>query len=118
MADDRPISTKRGYRTLHEALEQQRVRNPSRAYACVPKGSGVEDGYREITVGEFTNAVQACAHYLQETLQETILSKDQKRTSSNRDFPTIAYVGPTDLRYAMIFFAAGLVRCKVGDKNK
>ena len=53
-----------------------------------------DEGYRTITYGDFANAVNGAARWLQTTL------------GPGQDFETLAYMGPNDLRYPALILGA------------
>lgn len=77
------------------AIIDERARlDPARLYCAQVKSKNVEDGVLEITYGDFANAINKCAWWLDEEFGKA------------EAFDTIAYAGPGDLRYAMITYAA------------
>lgn len=83
-----------GFRTLPTALEQKVADDPNGTYAIVPKTHDLGDGFRYITNHEVLKAVDSMALWLEETF------------GRSEKFETLAYVGVTDIRYALFFHAA------------
>jgi acyl-CoA synthetase (AMP-forming)/AMP-acid ligase II len=84
----------KGSRTLLEALTAKAYIYPSETYAHIPNGSTVEEGFRAVTYEQILHAVDATAFWLEDQL------------GKSTDFETLLYVGVSDLRYVLIFFAA------------
>lgn len=84
-------------RTLSETLEHLARVNPERIYASVPVGKDISQGFRDVRIRDMLHAIDACAWWLQDSL------------GRSKSFETLAYVGVSDLRYAMFFYAA--IKC-------
>lgn len=68
---------------------------PNSVYAEYPVSTlSYQEGYRRITYGELANAVNGVAWWLQEAL------------GPGKDFETLAYIGPNDLRYPALILGA------------
>lgn len=83
-----------GFRTLPTALDQKFAENPNGTYAIVPKTHDLGDGFRYITNLEILKAVDSMALWL------------EKSFGRSDKFETLAYVGVTDIRYTLFFYAA------------
>ncbi|KAL1636519.1 Histone transcription regulator 3 [Neofusicoccum ribis] len=83
--------------TLLEALHKQAVEEPERIYASCAISADIEEGFRDITVRQILSAIDAFAWWL------------QGGWGRSESFDNIAYVGPSDLRYAIFFYAA--IKC-------
>ena len=70
--------------------------NPERLYCAFvePKHASIEEGLRKVTYGQFANAVNRCAWWL------------EKELGKSQNFETLAYVGPSDIRYSIVTLAA------------
>lgn len=99
---------------------------PERTFALVPKTKELKDGYREITYAQVQRGVDRLSWWLDEKLGK--LSPPVKTEEEEADgercgsrdftvagkalesycakFPTIAYMGGTDLRYGFLVIAA------------
>jgi acyl-CoA synthetase (AMP-forming)/AMP-acid ligase II len=91
------MESDRGHRLLPATLDALAVTVPQRIYAAIPCSSDLEHGFRDVTVAEVSQAVDALAHWL---------CQHYGRSSS---FKTIAYIGLNDLRYPVFWFAA--IKC-------
>ncbi len=76
---------------------------PDRLYCAYiePGHASVEDGLRKVTYGHFANSVNRCAWWL------------EKELGKGQNFETLAYVGPSDIRYAIMTLAAVKIGYKV-----
>ena len=77
--------------------------NPEKLYCAFVKSPHVNDGVREVTYGDFANAINRFAWWL------------EKKFGKGKDFPTLAYVGSTDIRYALVTLAAAKTGHQVGE---
>ena len=75
--------------------------DPERLYCALVKSRNVDDGFRKVTYGEFANAVNRCAWWLEE------------QVGKSDHFTTLAYVGMMDIRYTIMTLAATKVGYKV-----
>ena len=87
----------KGHRLLPAALDYVGKTTPKRIYASILAAHDVADGFRNVTTEQVLHAVDALAAW--------IVSKYGRSDC----FETLAYVGLSDLRYAVFFFAA--VKC-------
>lgn len=83
--------------TILETLQKQAQNEPERIYASYALSPDLSEGFRDVTVGELLRAVDAFAWWL------------HNGWGRGEDFGTVAYIGPSDLRYAIFFFAA--IKC-------
>lgn len=75
-------------------------------YAEYPySATSYEAGYRKITYALFANAVNGLAWHLHDIL------------GPGKDFPTLAYIGPNDLRYNALLLAAVKAGYKVRESS-
>ncbi|OBT65192.1 NRPS-like protein [Pseudogymnoascus sp. 23342-1-I1] len=89
-------------RLLPHIVDDIAASDPSRPFIYQPKSSNPEDGWVPVTFKEFANAIDHVAHIISETIKK----------DSADDFPTIAYVGPNDVRYGVILLASIKAGCK------
>ncbi|KAF2650921.1 hypothetical protein K491DRAFT_782258 [Lophiostoma macrostomum CBS 122681] len=84
-----------GQRLCVQVADELARRTPDRIYATVTKSpSDIEQGFRDITIKQFTNAVNHAAW-------------DIKRLFGvSTKFDVIAYIGLSDIRYAIYLYAA------------
>lgn len=83
-----------GHRLIPTLVDEFAEKDPNYVFALIPKTPNFADGLQEITIKTFARAVNEIAWRC-----ESVLGK-------STDFDTIAYIGPTDLRYWVIAIAA------------
>jgi len=86
-----------GKRLLAQTVDDLAASDPGRVWATIPLGQEISDGFRDVTFRELKNAVDSVAWWL-----------EGKIGRSDR-FEVLAYLGMSDVRYAIFFFAA--VKC-------
>ncbi len=81
---------------LPTIIDNRAHADPERLFCAYiePKLASVEEGLRKVTYGQFANAVNRCAWWLEQEL------------GKSQNFETLAYVGPSDIRYAIVTLAA------------
>lgn len=83
-----------GQRLLNAVVDERAANGHERPYASIPKSSTVSDGFRDISYATLANAVNRCAHWLVESFGKP------------GDKNTIAYIGPSDMRYQLLSLGA------------
>ncbi|UKZ86441.1 putative NRPS-like protein biosynthetic cluster [Trichoderma asperellum] len=86
-----------GKRLLVNIVDEYAAYEPERIFVYQPYSSNLEDGYRPITFRETSRAVNHLAVELLQQTQDAAYEKDS--------FPTVAYIGPSDIRYAIVMLA-------------
>ncbi|KAJ4386322.1 hypothetical protein N0V93_009216 [Gnomoniopsis smithogilvyi] len=89
-----------GRRLLPSVVDDIARSDPSRVLYSMPKTRSPRDGFQDITAVQFSQAVDRCAWYL------------HKQLGQGAGFPTVLYIGPQDLVYAILILAS----IKVGYK--
>ncbi len=88
---------------IPKLVEKRALLTPDDVYAEYPVSAHSYDrGFRKITYSNLANAVNGIAWWLHRTL------------GPSRDFETLAYIGPNDIRYPAIILGAvkaGYVVC-------
>jgi len=87
---------KYGKRLIANIIDETAEKDPERTFVAIPRSSDPKDGWRDITYKQFANAVNRLAHRIVETFGE----------APPKIFPTIAYIGPNDVRYVILLTAA------------
>ena len=95
-----------GARLLPHVVDELAVTDPERNFAIYQITANAKDGFRYVSMRELAGAVNTAAWWIKETLGQST------------NFETIAYVGPSDIRYAIILLAAIKCRFKVGCQNR
>lgn len=89
-------STPYGRRLLPTLIDEVSSQDPDRECFQIPRSSEPSDGWRVLTWKDVANAVNRCAHRIVEVCG----------TPEKDSFPTIAYLGPNDVRYIVLMIAA------------
>ena len=63
-------------------------------FASYPRSPNLQDGFRDVNYLQLANAINACAWWIEDHI------------GKGHNFETLAYIGPSDLRYAIITVAA------------
>lgn len=83
-------------RLLVNILDEVAQKDPLRPFVYLPKSNSPEDGWEPLSYGEAANAVNYIAHEL---------VKVYGRPPAD-NFPTVAYIGPNDVRYILFMLGA------------
>jgi acyl-CoA synthetase (AMP-forming)/AMP-acid ligase II len=86
-----------GRRPLARVIDDVASETPSRPFAFVPCSQDPRDGWKAVSFKMVANAINFVAHRMTRELEPNL--------SSNGTFPTVAYVGPNDLRYFILMVA-------------
>ncbi|UNI19521.1 putative NRPS-like protein biosynthetic cluster [Purpureocillium takamizusanense] len=86
-----------GRRLLVNVVDERASNEPDRAFVHIPVSNDPKDGWKPVTYRQVSNAVNHVAHELVQR------AKDQGAPTD--DFPTIAYIGPSDVRYPIFMLA-------------
>jgi acyl-CoA synthetase (AMP-forming)/AMP-acid ligase II len=92
-----------GRRLMVNILDRVAATDPSRPFIFVPRSSEPRDGWKPIMYKEISNAV----NYVSQKIAEKF------REESRQDaFPTVSYIGPSDIRYLIVLLASVKAHCK------
>ncbi|KAM3498789.1 hypothetical protein MY10362_007905 [Beauveria mimosiformis] len=86
-----------GRRLYVNVVDETAKADPDRTWIYAPRSSDPRDGWKAISWQQHANAVSRTANWLVEKLGKP----------EPKSFPSLAYVGPNDARY-LILFAAGV----------
>jgi hypothetical protein len=86
-----------GKRLIVQTVDDLAVHEPDRVWATVPVSQDINDGFRDFTTLQLANAVNNLAHWL------------NNKFGQSSQFEVLAYLGVSDVRYAIILFAA--IKC-------
>lgn len=76
-------------------VDKRAALTPDTLYSEYPVSTlTYDEGYRKITYREFANAINGAARWLVDTL------------GPGKDFETLAYIGPNDIRYPALILGA------------
>ncbi|AEO60450.1 hypothetical protein MYCTH_2309658 [Thermothelomyces thermophilus ATCC 42464] len=87
-----------GKRLLVNIVDERAETEPNREWVSIPTSSNPKDGWKKITYRQAANAVNRVAHKL-------VSSTGRPKEG---EFPTVAYIGPNDVRY--VVFALGAIK--------
>lgn len=85
-----------GKRLLVNIIDERARNEPDREWVSIPNSSDPKDGWRIITYKHAANAIDCVAHKLVESTGRP----------ADGEFPTVAYIGPSDVRYLVFVFGA------------
>ena len=83
-----------GRRLLPTLIDERASSSPEDTFVAIPRSVDLKEGYRDISYGVFSAAVNQCARWLERSLG---MGQDQE---------TLGYIGPSDLLYPIIALAA------------
>jgi hypothetical protein len=90
---------------LPHVLFELAVQCPDMTYAMFPSNpANIVEGYRKVTFAQVANAVHAIAWWIEENV-----GKSEKADGSE----TLVYIGPNDIRYAVLCLGSVVVGYKV-----
>lgn len=95
------MSNRFGQRLLVTTFEEKARSHPEQAFCLLPRSSDLHNGFYEVTFKQMQTAVDYTTHWLQNNLGPF---------SPNE---TVSYMGLSDLRYNIFFYAAVKLRLKV-----
>lgn len=110
-----------GRRLLPTIVDQLARTEPDKEWMSVPLSNKASGGWRPITFGQFADAVNRVAailiarHPRMQLQTNGILSTDPVPRASDKyvkRFPTLAYIGPNDVRYHIFVLACAKAGCK------
>lgn len=93
-----------GKRLVIHVLDHYAQNEPDRPYAYLPLSSDPKDGWEVVTFKQLANAVNFVGHELVRGLAD--------HGNQSEDFPTVAYIGPGDIRYVVFMLACIRARHK------
>ncbi|KAH6614388.1 hypothetical protein B0J18DRAFT_299914 [Chaetomium sp. MPI-SDFR-AT-0129] len=85
-----------GKRLLVNIVDERARNEPDREWVSIPNSSDPKDGWKTITYKQAANAIDRVAHKL----------VDSTGRPAKGEFPTVAYIGPNDVRYLVFVFGA------------
>lgn len=88
-----------GRRLIVNIIDERAHHTPDREWMWIPRTSNPKDGWKALTYSQAANAINRVAHKLTST-SGAPLAPDE--------FPTVAFIGPNDVRY--LVFGLGAVK--------
>jgi hypothetical protein len=95
-----------GRRLLPVLIDDIAFTSPTRLFVAIPKPSHPRDGFIDINYFAFARAINKCAWWI------------EKELGRGQLFETIAYIGPLDLLYPILIFAAVKTGYKVSPEYR
>ena len=83
-----------GRRLIPNLIDEYARKVPDKTYCFVARSLQVEDGFEAISYSRFANAINRCSFWMEAEL------------GRGQNFDTVAYLGPFDLRTAILIVAA------------
>lgn len=83
-----------GHSLIPSLIDIRAQEDPQRPVWSMPSSSNLADGFRDITYGQVARAINRTAWWIDENV------------GKSTTFETLAYMGPPDLRYAILTIAA------------
>lgn len=83
-----------GQRLLPTLVDEHALSFPEDTFVAIPRSIDLKEGYRDISYGTFSTAVNQCSWWLERSL------------GVGQGHDTLGYIGPSDLLYPIIAFAA------------
>ena len=90
-----------GRRLLPALVDEIATIDPERTFVHIPRSTRAQDGFQDISYRAFARAVDNCSWWIEQNLGRA------------RGFPTIAYMGPQDIRYLVLILACNKTGYKV-----
>ena len=94
-----------GKRLLPQLIDQIAKADPDRALVSIPRGADVADGYIDVSFKTLAIAIDRCAWWIDENV------------GRSNELAPIFFIGPTDIRYLLILFAAAKTGHVVSRQN-
>lgn len=90
-------ATAYGQRNIIDLIDERAAAEPSRTVLSLPRSSSdPTQGWEDLSYKDFANAINRFAHWIVKTVG----------VAKEGECPTIAYLGPNDLRYLIVMAAA------------
>jgi thioester reductase-like protein/acyl-CoA synthetase (AMP-forming)/AMP-acid ligase II/aryl carrier-like protein len=90
------------HKVIAHAIDELAQFTPDAVFAATPRTSDPVDGFRDVTYRQLADTIDRAALVL------------EKSIDGNNDGGAIGYIGPSDLRYAILAIAAVKINMKVG----
>ena len=88
------LPPKCGKRLIPHIIDGLALTNPRKVFASYPRSSNLQEGFRDVNYLQLANAINACAWWI------------ESQVGKSHVLETLAYIGPSDLRYAIFTVAA------------
>lgn len=120
-ADNRNASSKplESCRLIPTVVDEVAATDPEREFFSIPRSSKASDGWRKLTFGQLADGINRVAAQLLERHRAqtsgsatTMMPVSRTSYEYTKKFPTLAYIGPTDVRYQVFMVACIKAGCK------
>lgn len=88
------LQSKYGHRLISQLIDDRAKTNPQRSVWSIPRSLNLADGFRDVCYGQVARAINRAAWWI------------DGNVGKSTTFETLAYMGPPDLRYAILTVAA------------
>lgn len=89
-------------RLLATTVDDRAQTNPNQRFAVIPKGSGISNGFQDLTIKDLARAVNFMCWWIQGTIGPA------------QSPETLAYMGSNDVRYLIFMLACQKTGYRVG----
>ncbi len=89
-----PQQTRYGHRLIPQLIDERAKSDPHDPCWSVRRSSNLSDGFRDISYGQVARAINRVSWWIEQNV------------GKSTTFETLAYMGPPDLRYAVLTVAA------------
>ena len=83
-----------GHRLIPQLIDEGAKNSPDVSFWSIPRSSNLADGFRDINYAQVAGAINRVAWWINENV------------GKSTNFESLAYMGPPDLRYAILTVAA------------
>ncbi|KLU86444.1 hypothetical protein MAPG_05457 [Magnaporthiopsis poae ATCC 64411] len=109
-ASPRPLES---CRLVPTVVDEVAAADPEREFVSVPRSSRASDGWRKVTFGQIADGVnRVAAQLLERHRAQTTVPVSRTSYEYTKRFPTLAYIGPSDVRYQLFIVACIKAGCK------
>ncbi|CAI7678147.1 unnamed protein product [Penicillium pancosmium] len=84
-----------GRRNFVDVIDEIASSEPSRPVVFLPRSANAEDGWEDLSFGKYANSINRFAQWIVERAGH----------AKDGDYPTVAYIGPNDIRYLIVLAA-------------
>ncbi|KAJ5107679.1 hypothetical protein N7456_004354 [Penicillium angulare] len=88
-------SSQHEIRNFVDVIDELALNEPNRTVVSIPRSSNAKDGWKDLSASVYANAINRLAHSI----------VDKFGRAKKHDYPTVAYIGPNDVRYLIILTA-------------
>lgn len=93
-----------GRRLAVDVVDKTAARDPGRSLVYAPRSGRPRDGWEPVTFGQMANAVNHVARL--------VANKVKAAADGCEPFPTLAYLGPSDMRFGIVMLACIKAGCQ------